>query len=317
MKSSIVLGALGLLCVATAGCSGNGASSSGSTSAQSWAVSAGSSSGNEALQALQFYPSSITIDAGDIVVWTSPTAEVHSISIPVPGGTPPPATSPTAASPVGGSTYDGSAYVSSGFIAGGAKYALKFTTPGTYTYYSIPQGFVSGTIVVQKAGTPYPQSQSGYLAAATAALTTDLNAAKAAVATIPYTAGSNQIAAGVSPTGATPANSAVMRYMNDATVGDNLNVTVKVGTTLTFTNRSNNVPHTVTFPALGQSPPEGPPFQPAAGGTSYDGKSLVNSGVIPPGGTFNLTFTAPGTFKYYCLFHDDDEGMVGSVTVTP
>jgi plastocyanin len=68
---------------------------------------------------------------------------------------------------------------------------------------------------------------------------------------------------------------------------------------------------------VGASPPAGPPNQPAAGGPTYDGTALVNSGVIPPGGTFNLTFTKAGTFEYYCLFHDDDEGMMGTVIVTP
>jgi plastocyanin len=266
---------------------------------------------------LRFYPSSITVDAGDTVVWTSPTAEVHSISIPVPGQTAPPASDPSAPTVVGGSTYDGTSYVSSGFIAGGAKYSVKFTTPGTYTYFSIPQGFVSGTVVVQKAGAPYPKLQARYASEATSAIDSDIAAATASIANVPYTPGSTNIAAGISPTGATPANSSVMRFMNGPTEVDNLNVTISAGTSLTFTNLSNNVPHTVTFPAVGQQPPSGPPSQPAVGGNTYNGTSLVNSGVIPPGGTFTLTFTAPGTFKYYCLFHDDDEGMVGTVTVNP
>jgi len=36
-------------------------------------------------------------------------------------------------------------------------------------------------------------------------------------------------------------------------------------------------------------------------------------GPVPPGGTF----TKAGTYPYYCLFHDDDEGMYATVTVTP
>ncbi len=302
------------MCAVATGCSNN-STPSGPSGPHEWAVSAGSSSANEALQALRFYPSSITVDAGDTVTWTSPTAEVHSISIPIPGQTAPPASDPTAPTAVGGSTYDGTAYISSGFIAGGAKYSVTFTTPGTYTYYSIPQGFVSGTVVVQKAGAAYPKLPRGYNAEATSAINSDIAAATASIAAVPYTAGSTNIAAGISPAGATPANSSVMRFMDGPTEVDNLNVTISVGTTLTFTNLSNNVPHTVTFPAAGQQPPSGPPSQPAVGGNTYDGTSLVNSGVIPPGGTYTLTFTAPGTFKYYCLFHDGDEGMTGTVTV--
>ena len=39
-----------------------------------------------------------------------------------------------------------------------------------------------------------------------------------------------------------------------------------------------------------------------------------NSGVIPAGGTFQLSFPAAGTFPYVCTIH---VGMSGSVTVTP
>jgi plastocyanin len=304
------------LCISVIGCSG-GSVTTAPNGSHSWSVSAGSSSANEALQALQFYPSSITIDAYDTVVFSSPTAEVHSISIPVPGATAPPASDPTAASPAGGTTYDGTAYISSGFIAGGATYSVTFTKPGTYTYYSIPQGFVSGTVVVQSAGAPYPASQAAYAMTATSAITSDLASAKAAVATVPYTSGSTNIAAGVSSGGSQPANSTVMRFMDGPMEMDNLHSTIAVGSTLTFTNLSNNVPHTVTFPIAGQQPAAGPPDRPASGGNTYDGTQTVNSGVIPPGGVFKLTFTKAGTFQYYCLFHDGAEGMVGTVTVTP
>ena len=36
------------------------------------------------------------------------------------------------------------------------------------------------------------------------------------------------------------------------------------------------------------------------------------SGAIPPGGTFTFTFTAPGVYEYYCLYHP---WMTGTVTV--
>jgi plastocyanin len=317
MKRSIVVGFLGLGCGLLFGCSSSGSGSTSPQGPHSWSVAAGSSRANEALQALQFYPSSITVDAGDTVVWTSPSAEVHSISIPVPGATAPPASDPTAPGPVGGTTYDGTAYISSGFIAGGATYSVKFTQPGTYTYYSIPQGFVSGTVVVQSAGSVYPKSQFAYSIAGQTAIATDIAAAQASIATIPYTPGSKQIAAGVSPGGSAPANSTVMRFMDGPTMVDNLNTTIAVGSSLTFSNRSNNVPHTVTFPPAGQQPAAGPPDRPASGGTTYDGTATVNSGVIPPGGSFTLTFTKAGTFNYYCLFHDGAEGMMGTVTVTP
>ncbi len=166
------------------------------------------------------------------------------------------------------------------------KYSLTFPKPGTYSYLSLPQGFATGTVVVQAAGVPYPTTQAGVNTAAQTAIGGDLTAAQQSVATVPFAPGSHTIAAGISPSGAAPAHSAVMRFMDGPTMVDDLNVTVAAGTTLTFKNLSNNVPHTVTFPAAGQSPPPGPPFQPAAGGSTYDGTSPVNSGVIPPGGSY-------------------------------
>lgn len=38
----------------------------------------------------------------------------------------------------------------------------------------------------------------------------------------------------------------------------------------------------------------------------------INSGSIPPGGTFSFTFTSPGVYEYYCQFHP---WMTGTVTV--
>ncbi len=283
---------------------------------QSWNVTAGSSSHNEALQALLYYPSSITIDAGDSIVWTAPAAEPHTISFPIAGQQPVAPTDPTASLPQGGTTYDGTAYVSSGFIAGGAKYTLTFPKPGTYTYYSLPQEpIVVGTVVVQAAGTAYPKTQAAYDAAAQASIAADEQSALTSVGTVPST--TDTIAAGVSPATAGGASSTVMRYLAGPTLVDDQSVSVPVGTTITFKNLSNNVPHTVTFPALGTSPPSGPPFQAGTGGNTYDGTALVNSGAIAPGGTFQLTFTKAGTFPYYCLFHENAEGMVATVTVTP
>jgi len=93
-------------------------------------------------------------------------------------------------------------------------------------------------------------------------------------------------------------------------------ITVPVGTTLTWTNQSNNVPHTVTFPIAGQAPPGGSPDRvPPAPGATYDGTALRNSGTMAPGASYSLTFTAVGTYVYYCLFHDGPGGMIGTVTV--
>ncbi len=71
------------------------------------------------------------------------------------------------------------------------------------------------------------------------------------------------------------------------------NITVPMGTTVTWAQSGNN-PHTTT---------------------SYDG--LWDSGIIPggSGGSFSFTFNEPGTYTYFCRPHEA-QGMVGTVTVT-
>ena len=69
-------------------------------------------------------------------------------------------------------------------------------------------------------------------------------------------------------------------------------ITVKVGTTVTWTN-SDQDPHTVTS----------------------DGKSgPLNSKPLNQGETFQYTFTQAGTFAYLCTIHPI---MTATVTVTP
>jgi plastocyanin len=69
--------------------------------------------------------------------------------------------------------------------------------------------------------------------------------------------------------------------------------TVKVGTTVTWTNNS-QAPHTVTSD-------DGAP-------ASFNG-SLDSSG-----GTFSFTFAQAGTYNYHCSVHPY---MTGTITVTP
>jgi plastocyanin len=73
---------------------------------------------------------------------------------------------------------------------------------------------------------------------------------------------------------------------------DPATITVKVGTTVTWTN-SDQDPHTVTS----------------------DGKSgPLNSKPLNQGDTYQYTFTQAGTFSYLCTIHPF---MTATVTVTP
>lgn len=308
-----------LLGVALAACGGAGPSKVPPVTNSSWRLNAGAASQDQALQGLRFYPSTITVDAGDVVTWTFPSVEPHTVTFLGAGqATPPPPTDPSNAKPAGHGPYDGSTYVSSGYIALGFSFSLRFTKPGTYAYYClIHQPEMEGTVVVNPAGTAYPATEDGYSSQSVAQSNADLQSAAQAVSLFPYAPGGPHIAAGISQGLATgpPARATVNRFLVDTNAADST-ITVPVGSTVTWTNQANNSPHTITFPIAGQPLPTlpGDPFTPPLGGSTYDGTQVTNSGVLFAGQSYSLTFTKPGTYTYYCLFHDT-ENMTGTIIV--
>jgi plastocyanin len=78
-------------------------------------------------------------------------------------------------------------------------------------------------------------------------------------------------------------------------------------------------PHSVTFVAPGSAAPnvatDPSLFAPSGTPTDYDGSTMVNSGALPLGttaGTFSMTFSKAGEYRYYCVLHPN---MTGTVTV--
>lgn len=71
------------------------------------------------------------------------------------------------------------------------------------------------------------------------------------------------------------------------------NVTINVGDTVLWTN-TDSIQHTVTAT-----------------------DSSFNSGTLPSGKVYSYTFTIPGTYSYYCMFHGapGGVGMSGTITV--
>lgn len=286
---------------------------------QSWRVQVGAASADQALQGLAFYPSStLTIDAGDSVTWSFPSGEPHTVALLGTGQTaPPPPTDPNTSKPAGGTSYDGTTFTSSGFKLLGASYSLRFTKAGTYAVYClIHQPEMVQTIVVQNAGDAYPHPQSFYDTAGSTALGNDLAAATASLTTFPFGVGSLHLVAGIAPgsPSGTPSTATVLRFLATTDVS-NQTTTVTAGSTVTWTNYSNNEPHTVTFAPFGQPFPKLNPFGPPTGGNTYDGTTLVSSGPLFPGQSFSITFPTAGSFVYHCLFHDDTENMVSTLVV--
>jgi len=176
------------------------------TGPRTWHVLVGGQSKDQAIQAEGYYPHVITIDAGDTVVWTLNTKEIHGVSF---AGTceqtsciPPSCLRIMIdISPCGPHSYNGvTALDQSGrmvppqynwdtsFPRSGTTFSLRFTRPGANIYYDPSVSGMRGVVIVHPPGTPYPFTQPQYSAQAQRQLRADLAAgARAASHALPLT----------------------------------------------------------------------------------------------------------------------------------
>jgi plastocyanin len=301
-----------------------------------------------AWQFMRFYPETITINAGDTVVWKLNSAEFHTVTFPAPGEQAPAflvpeggdsqrlIANPLVAFPQGGATYDGTAYTNSGLLMRAPQspqeFKLAFDKPGDYAYLCAVHTMMKGHVIVQEAGKAYPKTQAQYDAEAKAQLADD-------------TAAAAKMEAGASTATTKPGPNGTTVYQVKIGAGDGMmawmrfgptNLTIHVGDTVEWVQNDVETPHTVTFTS-GQKEPEdiltepqasGPPklvFNPEvaapAGGATYSGTGFFNSGLlqgtmspIPGPRNYSLVFDQPGTYNYVCALHDG-MGMVGTITV--
>lgn len=286
-----------------------------------WQVTAGSGTPDSAVMGNRFYPSTITIDVGDSITWTF--MDAHTVTF-LSGGPQPFPISPQTGTPAGGPNYDGTGFVNSGIVEPGGTFKLTFTKAGTFPYLCLLHPGMTGNVIVQPAGTPYPTTQADYNEAGTVAAQRDLGLGNslrlqlqsAPPATTTNADGSTNYSV---LTGANSGQAELMRFAPGK-------LTIHVGDTVTWTNPDTIAPHTVTFAPDGNYPefPSGPALAPA-GGPTYDGTTFTNSGlIISPGSTrfpglptktsYTLKFTKAGTYVYHCLVHDN-AGMIGKIRV--
>ena len=159
---------------------------------RTWHVLVGGQSADQAVQAEGYYPHVITIDAGDTVVWTLNTKEVHAVAF---TGTCedvsciPPCVASIDISPCGPSSFDGVTALDqagrmvspvynwdNSFAHGTTTYSLTFTRPGVNVYWDLSVAGMRGVVIVHPAGTPYPFTQAQYSAQAQQQLQADLAA---------------------------------------------------------------------------------------------------------------------------------------------
>jgi plastocyanin/predicted lipoprotein with Yx(FWY)xxD motif len=324
--------------------------------ATTWTVLVGGEAGVEqqetgpagAWQFMRFYPETLTINAGDTIIWKQNSAEPHTVTFLKPGDKTaslviPEGTSsqrmifnPDVIMPQGSATYDGTTLTGSGQMGGEpqfpTEYKLTFTKPGTYEYICAFHPMMIGKIIVQAAGKSYPQTQAQIDTAAKAQLEADTQAALKVkpetiqAATRAGTKGStiHEVKIGY--------GDGLMAWMRFSPA----DLTINIGDTVEWKQADTDTPHTVSFLDQGKEPEmvlvekqtTGPPnlvlnpevLQPA-GGATYSGQGYFNSGFIwgtkdptPGPRTYTLTFDKAGTYKYTCILHDG-MGMRGTITV--
>lgn len=195
-------------------------------------------------------------------------------------------------------TADDASY-DSGMMRTGGTWSKTFATPGTYRYHCDYHPEMVATVVVLAPGATVPP---GGTTATTVAGGGSNGGSNGTTATT-VAGGSTGGAAGGSTSGgstggstsggsaggvALPTTGSVAITGNRFTPGS---ITIAVGGTVTWTN-NDTVPHTVT-----------------ADDGSFD------SGLMRRGGTWSKTFTAPGTYTYFCSLHPEMTATV--VVATP
>jgi len=305
-----------------------------------WRVSAGAETPDHAIQLQDYFPRTITINAGDTVTWTKNTTLPHtvhflsgakSLRVALPQEDGKVLLNPLVWNPQGGQTYDGAGIAASGFLGEekGLQYKLTFTKPGTYKYECAIHPGMSGTVVVLGPGDKVPATQTEYDAAAAGQVAQSLDLGKRLLASGTPSVGKTARGTeyGIFLKGSSPARISLMRFGPRT-------ITIKVGDTVRWETRDLFDPHTVTFAGSDVVPSweiyvpqsQGPPkaylnlkAAAPAGGSIHEGNGFYGSGRLAPLAapgprSYSLTFTKPGTYTYWCAVHVP-QGMQGTVVV--
>jgi plastocyanin len=207
-----------------------------------------------------------------------------------------------------------------------ATATYTFPKPGTYNLFCSVHPGMKGTIVVKPAGSAVPKTPAQVTAEALAAQTKGWDNGKKMIAAAKIPANTVDMGLGGKVT--------ALAFLPKV-------LTVPVGTTVNFVNKAPSEPHNLTFgppkyiEKLGKKIdllPQGPkaPNQVAPVLTygsdphpyTYDGKThgngffateLTSGAPIGLPRSSKVTFTAPGTYKYFCWIHGPDMG--GTIVV--
>jgi plastocyanin len=196
---------------------------------------------------------------------------------------------------------------------------VKFTKPGTYTFFCDVHPGMVGKVVVKPAGKPIPSATQD-AAALAAQVTADVKAAKKAAKTkLP----ANTVSLGLSAPGGVELFN---MFPATLTVSPNTVVTFQMSKDSFETHTATFGPRSVlaklakgfagvSFPAQGVFPSD--PTQPIAESLTAHGDGFANVGAldsnpksttIPSSG--KIDFTQAGTYQFICLIHPFMHGTI-------
>ncbi len=226
-----------------------------------------------------YSPSSLTVTAGDTVIWVNNSTAPHTVT----------RCDPSACSGNGPGNGGESGPSSPTINASGGTFSFTFTSPGKYRYYSAIHGhaMLHGKITVVAATT-----------------TTIASTTSTTVPSTSTTIGGTHAAAARQLMGAFTYTVAIDGTPNCGTSVFCFNpssLAVNAGDTVTWLNNS-TAPQTVTRCDPSACSGNGP----GNGGQSGPSSPTINAS----GGTFSFTFTSPGTYNYFC-----NAMLQGSITV--
>jgi plastocyanin len=274
------------------------------TTHHTWYLWVGAESMDHAIQGTVFLPRQVWIDVGDTIVWTSYSADIHTVTFLQAGQSRPQfnPSDPMQSRRYGGYDYDGHSYYNSGLLSTMTgmtrSYSLRFTTPGVFSYLCLVHTLMYGVVYVRPAGTPYPYSQADYNQQIAGAQYQIDGEGAYLINQAERDASQHFVYAGFG----SPDGVSIMRFINST-------IYIYAGQTVTFMNADPQMVHTVTFGYRSGNPMSvyGNPY-------AFDGRSPLSSGYLYPGTIFRVTFTRPGTYYYRCLLHYF-MGMYGTVVV--
>jgi plastocyanin len=287
----------------------------------------------------QFLPTVIMIHKGDTIHFND-NSDLHTTTYTPPGTLDPVLTianpagpglvlNPLVSNPTntsnGPTEFDPNAYFNSGLMLPGDSTDIHFGVVGSFTFHChIHDGMM---LAVNVTGTPINTPTQA-----------DLDKLGDTERDALYL-GDHALGAGVQTTRSTTGSSStwnqVVGVSSSDDVADALQflpgapLNIATGDTVKWTSMT-ATPHTITF---GVSPDAAPNplmnmsgfvgFNPSvllpAGGNTYDGTGVVNSGFLsrdnafPAGDHFSLTFTKAGTYTYICQIHPF---MMGTIVVS-